>query len=793
MVIHDVREYVPSTNTKEQEIERMSYFSRNAVRMIPFLSMILLPFVVVGEHAQGTFDVRQTQKSVTIMTDGYVMNVQKQGFRFGFQRLDGGMITPPHPESGLQIAREGEDLAPVTNADLKEVTKNKIAYQIHTDTGIMATVEVQPMPHAVKITVRPEKDGEYSILVRTSGLTPSYGLAEHAAFGGGAWNKRQRRTVELTGFEMNPLHGPRDGHRMISNFVIFPRQGFAEVNIEPGDKLVRLKEDEKAQGSRQVRQIPAMYYFVGSPKEIYRAFLAVRNREGYPVYKPKYEWFGVGWEAFGALAWNTTQETVTQNVNKYLGLGYPLHWMVVGSGFWPRGKLEFDEHGSPYGAKAQTQEAKKLQATTSFGMWDERIYPDPKGMIEQFHQNGLKFTIGLRIGFIPGGPFTPQGLENSYFLKDKNQEAQLFDVGFPKPKVYLLDGYNPEAVGWYVSLCHKWMEYGVDGFKEDLFGWPQWLPDDLIDPVNRALMEQGVYIMGRNAYLGSPVDIHRYNDFNYDQPQDRGPINGLAFAYSGFPYVYPDIVGGTGLATGRFGEVPEDKLRVYLMRYAQYAAVHPSMSYGYGPWNYGEYANQVALDAAKLHARLHPYIYDAALDAYETGFPFTMTPLPLAYPEDSGVYGLSDSCRRSYQWLMGESLLATPLFGDDYATANSRDVYLPEGTWIDYDTGREYRGPVTLEDFALPVGKTPLFVGGKGIVVEQVDGQLMARVYRVTRQSSMVFTDKDGKTKSTIAIHKPDWNRVRVVETTTGNEAEWVWNRHACEFPITPGYNYCVK
>ena len=51
--------------------------------------------------------------------------------------------------------------------------------------------------------------------------------------------------------------------------------------------------------------------------------------------------------------------------------------------------------------------------------------------------------------------------------------------------------------------------------------------------------------MGRNAYLASPADIHRINDFNYDQNQDRGPVNALALAYSGLPLIYPDIVGGT--------------------------------------------------------------------------------------------------------------------------------------------------------------------------------------------------------------------------------------------------------
>jgi len=580
---------------------------------------------------------------------------------------------------------------------------------------------------------------------------------------------------------------------MTSNFVVFPQQGFAEVNVEPGDKVVRLTETENLQGSRSVRSMPALYYFVGSPEQIYQAFLEVRNREGFSVMTPKYEWFGVGWEAFGALSWNTTQETVTENINQYLDFGFPLEWMVIGSGFWPSGEGEFDEHGTPYGADAQSRDADALLATTSFGMWDEQKYPDPEGMIDSFHEKGLKVTIGLRNGFIPGGPFTEEGIKNGYFMKGENGEAKLFEVGFPEPDVYLLDAENPEAVDWYMDFWQKWADYGIDGYKEDLFGYPDSLPDDFFDPVNEAMMKDSVYVMGRNNYLGSPVDIHRYNDFNYNQPQDRGPINGLAFAYSGFPNVYPDIVGGTGLATDRFGEAPESKLRTYLMRYAQYAALNPSMSFGYGPWNYGEEVVEVTREAARLHDRLQPYIYSNAMKAAETGFPHPMTPLPLAYPNDPQVYGLADTTRRSYQWLIGESLLATPLYGDDYARAESRDVYLPEGTWMEYDSGEVHEGPTTLEDYPLPVGKTPLFVGGSGIVVEEVEGELKGRLYPIADQAETLFYDRDGETQSTITVAGPDWEDPTVIDQSTGEEVPGTWRRHAYEFTLTPGHDYRVE
>lgn len=746
-----------------------------------------LVFVTCSQESD--ISTKETDETVVINTENYTVEIRKEGFRYRFKKPDGSGIAEAHPVSGLQISRSGDPLSNIESTKFTGNSEDQIRFLVTTAKGLEAVVMLKVFSHSIKFQVDPKEKGEYNITARTSGITPSYGLADHAAFGGGEWDRGVRAGTDLTGIDMDPMRG----FRMISNFVVFPKQGFAEVNIEPNDKIVRLNGQENVQGSRNVNSMPAMYYFIGSTKEIYQSFLEIRTNEGYPVYKPKYEWFGVGWEAFGALAWNTNSETVTQNINKYLDLGFPLEWMVVGSGFWPRAQGEMDEHGTPYNAETESEEAKKLLATTSFGMWDKQLYPNPQEMIDNFHSLGLKFTIGLRTGFIPGGPFTDEGLENGYFIEDEAGKPELFSVGFPEPDVYIVDAENSEAVSWYINLCQKWEDYGVDGYKEDLFGYPQTLPDNFVNPINEALMDKGGYVMGRNNYLGSPVDIHRYNDFNYNQPQDRGPINGLAYAYSGFPYVYPDIVGGTGLATGRFGDEPKERLRIYLMRYAQYAALNPSMSFGYGPWNFDEEVVEITLQAAQLHDRLQPYIYSNAVKAYITGFPYPMTPMPLSYPGDENVYGLADTTRRSYQWLIGESLLATPLYGDDYDTAKTRDVYLPEGKWIEYSSGQVHEGPKTLEEYPLPVNKDPLFVGGKGIVVEDVEGTLKARIYPITDQAEEVFYSSDGETESCITIESPDWEEVSVTDQNTGQQVEGRWQRHAYEFNLSIGHDYVIN
>ena len=714
----------------------------------------VLAYVLMTVSGFGA--VRDEGGVITITTSNYRLDIKKEGFRYSLTRPDDGVILPPHARSGL-VFSGGAVVATVLQKDG--------TLEVVNDQGGKATVEIETAEHHIRFRVTPQTGT--GIVMRTGGgATPAYGLADHAAFA--------RTTTEVSGYSDDSFRAQESpGHkRMVSSFVIFPSQGVAVINMEPGRKLIHVTSGELAQGSQDAGRMPALYYFIGTPQEIYAAFLKARNREGYTVYKPKYEFFGVGWEAFGALGWKTNETTVTENVERYLSLGYPLKWMVVGSGFWPN-------------------EDPNLCATTSFGLWDKVRYPDPKRFIDHFKSKGLKFFLGLRISFIKDGPFSAEGVAKGYFLKE-NGEAKAYKIAFPKLPAYLLDGSNPEAVKWYVGLCQKWLRVGVDGFKEDLFGYgPGRMRDGNIDAVNLVLMDKGVYLMGRNNFIGSACDTHRIEDFNFDQVQDRGPINCLAFSYSGFPYAYPDITGGTFGEQRKMPPLNSGRMQKYMMRVAQFDSVCPTMAVGMGPWNFGSAeVEKVMLAATQLHDRILPYIYSAAVDASESGFPWTMAPLPLVFPGEPNVHGRENTTVRGYQWMLGPSLLACPLYGDDYETAETREVCLPKGKWMDYDTGKIYQGPTVIQGFALPCGKTPLFVGGKGVVVENGP---VAVVYPVAPQGTVYrFTDRDGKTRSTIKVNNAEWVGVVVNDRTTKQPVVFTRDTKtgAVRFPINPGHNY---
>jgi alpha-glucosidase (family GH31 glycosyl hydrolase) len=170
-----------------------------------------------------------------------------------------------------------------------------------------------------------------------------------------------------------------------------------------------------------------------------------------------------------------------------------------------------------------------------------------------------------------------------------------------------------------------------------------------------------------------------------------------------------------------------------------------------------------------------------------------MTPLPVAFPEDPQVYGRENDRVRGYEWLIGDSLLATPLYGNDYDTASTRDVYLPPGKWMDYDTGKLYSGGRLLPNFSLPVGKTPLFVGGPGIVIEREGQLVVARVYPLGGVAKESFLLPGAQQETVLDVSTRNLHGAKVVDQTAHRVVPAKLERSAYQFPIEGGHHYTIE
>jgi alpha-glucosidase (family GH31 glycosyl hydrolase) len=711
-------------------------------------------------------------QQIHLSGSGLTFTAQGKELRYGFD-VDGKSVIAPDATAGISV-----DGKPIALSGTPRCAASPCILNAVTADGKHLRITVTLAPHHATMTLT-SAEPLADIRFITAGAAPAYGLADHAieqAKFSTLANKQYN--TDVTGFSNDTFISGQGITRLVSNFVIYPKQRFAVLLVDPHRKIVHTSADQIVQGVTELNGGKAtIHYFFGDPHQIYQQYLNTRNASGYRVFMPKYEAFGVGWEAFGALGWETNQKTDTDSIDHYLKLGYPLKWIVIGSGFWP--------------AKPDS-----MHATTSFGFWNHDKYPDPKGMISHFKSENLTVMLGLRIAFITDGPFGPEGVRGGYFLKDKDGKAQVFKAGFPRSPHYLLDSHNPAAVTWYLSLVKKWQDYGVSGWKEDYYGYDTklGLRDDKIDPVNDRLMAQKQLIIERNGYLSSNGDLHRINDFNYNQDQDRGPVNAMAFAYSGFPFVYPDIVGGT-FGESHFSTARTTKMETYMQRNVMWAAMHSSMGMGEPPWSFSAPTAVVMLKAAKLHDRIAPYLFSNARRSFADGYPWTMTPLPVAFPDDPNVHGRENATTRGYEWLIGDSMLATPLYGNDYDTSSTRDVYLPAGNWMDFETGKLYPGNQTLKDFALPADKAPLFIGGSGVTLEQNEGKLYLCVYPVAKSSTAKLTLPSSAVPITVNISNIDVGgnaSSLVVKDKAGKTVTTTTLGHAIAFEPKAGESYKV-
>jgi alpha-D-xyloside xylohydrolase len=93
------------------------------------------------------------------------------------------------------------------------------------------------------------------------------------------------------------------------------------------------------------------------------------------------------------------------------------------------------------------------------------------------------------------------------------------------------------------------------------------------------------------------------------------------------------------------------------------------------PWLYSKEFLEGFRKADNMRYELMPYIYAQAKESSQKGLPM-LRALFVEFPNDPGSW-LVDN-----EYLFGSSMLVAPLLEE----VTERDVYLPEGTWIDYQT-----------------------------------------------------------------------------------------------------------
>jgi alpha-glucosidase (family GH31 glycosyl hydrolase) len=732
--------------------------------LIPFSIMAfvtrlcLLALLVASVSAQTIIDA-----------DNYQIKITNPGFRMEVS-TPAGTVLPADPTTGLSF-HGSPALSSVQLSRDEDVTR----FRVTNGAGKTALVVVETKPHTVELTVTTEAGQPGIISMRTGSPGPAYGLGDQ-----GGWQSNANLASSQKTY---PIKHNGAAYRWISSFLVFPKSGVAGACFERQDGEVSIGPSYYQMSNKSTAS-QKFYYFIGSMHEIYAAWREARIAEGFPGVTPKMDAFELGFETWDLLKWHTNADTCRNAIQTFLDHGYPIRWAVTGSGFW------------------------QAQGTTvSFGLYDFTKYPEtrtplPPDFGDWCKASGIRWMIGQRTNFVPpGGPYSSNpgqsgatlfdtsphsqaALDLGYFLKDATgKHIKVKSNVFPTVPCYLLDGNVPGAAAWFKARYDAW---GVDGIKEDTM---MAVPDHTIfnAPI-LAIAQGGDLVMARCGAYSSPGTLTRINDTKLSDMTLRCPINYLQYAASGAPNVYSDTVGFGGMSDV-----------TTTMRHAWLLALTAGMAVSDSPWN----RNWSAADGAKLkkaidfHYQIGPYLHSCALDSHTSGYPHTMTPLPIAFPDDANTYNLASSSARQFQWMIGPSLLAAPLLHRNYAKSSKMNIYLPEGKWIDFETGTAYTGPQTLAKFDMPLDKVPVFVGGKGVLVSRPaeTSALAAIVYPIAIGGSTYdFTHPDGISTSAIINNNTGWNpaTLKVTNTTAASPVPFTTDpiTRAIRFEILPGIDY---
>lgn len=173
---------------------------------------------------------------------------------------------------------------------------------------------------------------------------------------------------------------------------------------------------------------------------------------------------------------------------------------------------------------------------------------------------------------------------------------------------------------------------------------------------------------------------------------------GLHLGLSGFAFWSHDVPGFHGVPDF-MNSWPSDNLYV---RWTQFGVFSSHMRY-HGtsprePYEFPEVAN-VVRKWWKLRYALIPYLEEAGRSSIASGKP-VLRPLLVEHEQDLTAWHIDD------QYYLGDAFLVAPVMND----AGVRDVYLPEGNWVDFWSGEQLSGGRWLRGVVSALERMPLFV-----------------------------------------------------------------------------------
>ncbi len=418
---------------------------------------------------------------------------------------------------------------------------------------------------------------------------------------------------------------------------------------------------------------------------------------------------------------------------------------------------------------------------------------DPAKMMEDIHAMNAKGIISIWPSF---GPETP-------IFKALDAEGLLMPMGtFPGgsgSRVY--DAYNPKAREIYWTwIKNNMVEIGMDGwwldatepehqpieeidydymspegsFRAMRNAFPIYSVGGVYDSQRADSDEKRVFILTRSASLG----MQRYGahcwsgdvEASWETLKDQ-IAEGLSFTLTGFPYWNSDIGGFWTWQNYPDGNKDPKYIKLY-NRWMQFA-VFTGMMRSHGSNTHREIFNFNGSDFdlqekfINLRYRLLPYIYSHSWKVTSENASL-MRALMMDYPEDRNTWNIDD------EFLFGDRLLVAPVTNPE----NRREIYLPEGSWVDFWTGYRVNGGTNFEQ-QVPEDQIPVYVKAGTIMPVGPTVQYTSEKPWDDLQIR-IYTGEDG----TYTLYEDAFDGYGY-ENGEFSTIEFAWDDDACELTIS--------
>lgn len=318
--------------------------------------------------------------------------------------------------------------------------------------------------------------------------------------------------------------------------------------------------------------------------------------------------------------------------------------------------------------------------------FSETRFDDPARMIADLREQGFRVSLWQLPYFTPTNPLYREAVEKGYVVRDAKGNASTEDA--------VLDFSNPEAVRWYQALLAGLLKMGVGAIKVDFgesgpleghyaSGRSGWYEHNLYPlRYNQAAADVTLEVTGENviwarsAWAGSQrYPLHWGGDAeNTDGGMAASLRGGLSLGLCGFSFWSHDI-------GGFVQKSPEALYRRWLpfgmlSSHSRCHGVPPKE-----PWEYGDGFTDAFRRSVELKYRLLPYVIAQAKESAANGWPLLRT-LFFEFPEDPTAWLIED------EYFFGSDMLVAPLMEE----TTGRQVYLPPGGWVDYQTRQFFAG-----------------------------------------------------------------------------------------------------